>query len=268
MNQNPFFKIEQYPILFEQKITDGGSEFFDISNRMAIVNVENNVVLGIVSKNYTPVMNKDVYNLFQEALKHFKIKKEIHHLDRGGRKWFCDFVISGNQTEFDITGGGDIVGILIRAFNAYNGKNTFGWEIMGYRYMCENGQIFGKQSLSLRTFRHFFGKADKLMADFSLQFRLFESNVELWAKWTQREYWTDDLRKFLEDKEYIGERLKTHLIEMHLSKHYTTKWDVYNLLTYEATHKTSGKDGISGVFTNKYKVLTKLIEDFYKIPLV
>jgi hypothetical protein len=267
MNPNPFFRIEQHPVLFEQNLNNGASEFFDIPNRMAIVNAENNAVLGIVSKNYTPVMNKDVYDLFQEALKHITIKKEIHHLDKDGRKWFCDFVISGNQTEFDITGKGDIVGILIRAFNAYNGKNTFGWEIMGYRYMCENGQIFGKQSLFLRTFRHFLGKADKLMQDFNLQFRLFESNALLWGKWAKQEFVVNYFRIFLEDKEYVGERLKTHLIEKFMSVPRPTMWETYNLLTYEATHETKGKKDISGVFTNKYRVLTRLIEDFYKIPM-
>jgi hypothetical protein len=257
---DPFFKIEQAPIW----TLDNFGDRYEVPNRMAIINDSNAAILGIVSKNYIPVMNKDVYDLFLEALKHLEIKKEIHHLDKDGRKWFCDFVISGNQTEFDITGTGDIVGILIRAFNAYDGKSTFGYEIMGYRYLCSNGQIFGKRSLFSKGFRHFIGKAEKLMEDFSLQFRLFESNAELWGQWSTTEYWTDDFTKFLADKKYVGEKLSKYLIDEHVHKHCITKWDVYNIFTRIATHETQGRNNVSGVFTNKYKILTRLIEDFYR----
>lgn len=254
---NPFFEIEKEPLW----IFDSGGDSYEVPNKYAIVNNESGAVLGIVSESYKPVKNIDVYNLFNSALKNVKIEKEIHHLGRDGRKWNCDFIINDGNT-YDVTGDGDIIGILIRAFNSYDGKNTFGYEIMGYRWVCENGQIFGKRSLFVQSFKHFIGNADKLISDFNLKIKLFAKNIDQWKKWTSEEFYTDNLKDFLEDKKYVGKRLNTYIVDTHLSKHLTTKWDAYNLFTEIATHKTKSKKS-DGVFTLKYRIMTKLIEDFY-----
>lgn len=262
-----FFPIVQRPVhIFNHY--DDHSGFEEIPNRMAIVNDTNNAVLGIVSKNYVPVLNEEVYNLFIDTLSEYKIKDPIHHLDIDGRKWSCDFILDDPDTNYDIAGRGDIVSVAIRAFNAYNGKNTFGYEIFGFRSMCENGMIFGKQSLFVQAFRHFVGKSKKLLEHFRLHFGLFRENVELWQVWAKEEFNRQEFLEFLSHRDYLGERLEYELIGLFDNEYAKdgtcTIWDAYNLLTYVSTHKTQLKQNVSGIFGNKYRTVSHLVEDFYK----
>jgi len=260
--EEAFFSIDQKPIFWSHQ---GGDLLEPIPNRQALINKNTQAVLGIVSDNYKPVLNQDVYNLFGEAFDGYKAKiaKEIHHLDVDGRKWSCDFVLKNDELEFNMDGKDDIVGILVRVFNAYDGKNAYGYEIMGFRWMCENGLIGGKQTFFLKSFRHFQNKVNELIEDFTPKFKNFEKNVELWSKWTNAEISPEKFENFVNEKEYVGERLKKKILDSYQSN-ITTMWQAYNHLTYIATHETASKKK-SGIFTNKYNIMTRLVEDFYII---
>jgi hypothetical protein len=265
--QDAFFPVIQRPIhIFNHHETHSG--FDAIPNRMAIVNENTNVVLGIVSKNYTPVLNKDVYDLFINALSPYKVKEPIHHLDVDGRKWSCDFILDDPATNYDITGTGDIVGVALRAFNAYDGKKTFGYEIFGFRSMCSNGMIFGKQSLFIQAFRHFVGKSQKLLERFKVQFGLFQDNAKIWSQWNKIDFTRENLDTFLLGKKYVGERLSKEIVDLFDNKYakdgQCRVWDMYNLLTYMSTHESRLKKNVSHIYGNKYRSLVHLIEDFYK----
>jgi hypothetical protein len=263
---NPFFDVVKQDLMYGNRDHDLGL----VKNRTALVNADNGELLGIMSKNYTIVTNKQVFDLFSSATATLKIKEPVHRLTYSGSAWKCDLVFDDERTNQLIIKD-DIVGLALRIFNSYNGTIAFGYELFGFRHICSNGMIFGKKSLFSQTYRHFLGNPEKLYNDFSGKFLTTKMNVERWIHWTTLTFPFEIFKKFIENKTYLSKRTATDLIENYhvILKTFNdaeTKWGSFNVLTYYLTHKIkTSKKGTDGVFRSAHYAVSNLIHDFYKL---
>jgi len=257
----PFFNVVKEPI-FRQS----GRE---IPNKFVLINEETNDELGIISKDYEVVYNRQVFNLFSEAMGAYKVTKENHHLDSIGRRWKCDWVFDDDKLNMEIMPA-DVVGLALRFFNGYDGKTSFGYELYGFRALCSNGQVFGKKSLFSKTYQHFINSPQRLHTDFISHMTNFQINVGIWQDWAKIPFTKNQFKVFLEDKKYLGKRLSANLLQdsskiLNMFNMDESMWAYYNVITYFSSHETKGSKGASPIFGHGYHVLTKLAEDFYNI---
>ncbi|MFA5025421.1 MAG: DUF932 domain-containing protein [Candidatus Shapirobacteria bacterium] len=240
----------------------------EILNKFVLVNEDTNNELGIVSKDYKIIYNKQVYDLFSEAMNKYSIVSETHHLDSIGRRWKCDWVFDDDRLNAEILPG-DSVGLAMRFFNAYDGKHSFGFELFGFRARCSNGQVFGKRSLFSKTYQHFTNSPQRLHNDFILNMDNFQINVDIWQEWTKIPFTKSQFSVFLEDKKYLGDRLKAKLVNntervLNMFNMDETMFGIFNVITYYSSWETKSNKG-SYVFSNGYNMLTRLAEEFYEI---
>jgi hypothetical protein len=253
----PFFEISQEPIFVN------GTE---VKNKRAIVNIENEEVLGIVGKKYEIVHNSMVRDLFADALSSYPVLKTIDHLDAVGKRWKRQIILNDDSLKFEVLPV-DVVGIMLEIFNAYDGKTSFGYEIFGFRYACENGLITGKQSMFSKSYHHFQNNPNKLLKDFESHFESFHGNVEIWKRWTKESMSKSLFEDFIQNKNFLGDRLKAELIESYYPLHEEMKlkesmWSAFQIITYLATHKVAARRG-SGIFSHRKSLLDLLAEKFY-----
>jgi hypothetical protein len=99
-----------------------------------------------------------------------------------------------------------------------------------------------------------------------MKFDYFRENVKLWQKWVRERQTKDDFILFVNKREYLSEKIKEEVIEGYdlvMSKSgVDNKWGHFNILTYLATHQTKARTG-SHLFSNRYKLFERMIEDYY-----
>ncbi len=272
-SRDPFFEVKR-----EELITASGIR----TGKEALVNGETLDVLGIVSPNYELVTNRDVNDFFEEALSDFGIEivETIDHLDSITRRWKRWLILDGEGLQFEVTNG-DKTNIMVEIFNGYNAKTAFGYNVMGFRHFCQNGQIgqiMGRKDLFSDSFAHFIDNPEKLHDSFQMKFNNFKAVALIWEKWATEQfnisdwenfinYWKKD-PEFKEEKHrFLPAKLAKNMIEVYddiLSEQRlpATKWGAFNVLTFLATHETKARKG-SNVFSNGYGNLVRLTNEFY-----
>jgi hypothetical protein len=260
---NPFFNIKRETI-----VTGSGLE---IPNRFALLNEDTNDVLGIVSKNYELVMNQMVAELFDETLQKYPKSQVVDNLNANGSKWKRTIIFDHDDLKFDVTGHGDNINMAIRIFNGYDTKTSFGYELFGYRAICSNGLITGKKSLLSQSYQHFQNNPERLLGDFEAKFGAFNNNVLTWKRWTQLPFNKDQFKEFVSTRKYLGEKIVQAAIEYYevgLNKFgmNDTRWGAFNVITDLMSNHTKARKG-SNLFSNGYKQLEHMAEDFYTLPI-
>ena len=264
---NPFFSTR-----FEPLVTVSGQPV----KQLAVINEEKNKVIGIVSPKYKLVTNEEVATVFEEALPYDVESVKDHFFDYGAI-WKRRIVLDRNAFDFEVVPG-DSTGILIEIFNSYNGKVSYGFSMMGFRWICSNGQIMGKKMLLNMSFTHMQNAIEKIRSTFKLQLDSFHDTMNIWKKWNGEKFTMIDMQKYLDTRSYLTNKgrdriLDTYQTVMNNEGHDETRYGAYNALTYAATHnlKNSAKReaaGSSEIFSNSALTLTRITEDFYDyVPL-
>uniref|UniRef100_A0A6M3ITB7 DUF932 domain-containing protein n=1 Tax=viral metagenome TaxID=1070528 RepID=A0A6M3ITB7_9ZZZZ len=256
--RNSFFKIRK-----ENVTTDSG---IIINNRVALVNDDTNDVIGFVSKGYEVVSNEMVADIWDRALSGLKIAKTIDHLDATTKRWKRHVVFADDELNFTVKGD-DTVGVLLQLFNGYDGRTAFGFELMGYRWMCENGIVTGKKRLLSGTFAHYSDNPEKFRQSVETRWPLFRQLADTWKEWTQIPFDFSKFNEFVDSKSYVSPKVKESIKSLYpmildRQKMEDNKWGAFNVLTYLSTHETKARKG-SNVFSNRYKVINRLAEDMY-----
>ena len=253
---DPFFEVERFPVVVNGK---------EVRNREAIVN-PNGETLGIVSKGYKVVTNKDVVDIFGEAFEKVPQQSCVDHLDVEGGSFKRRIIFSKEAFDLSVIPG-DSTGIMLEIFNSYNKKSGWGMRLMGYRWACANGMIFGKRNIFLRTFSHMRGVAEQIRSAFDFQVEQVHPILEQWAHWNQVEFTPKHMSVFLEKmevKEGLAEEIQ-HAFHQRTAVEQLgwTGWAGYNALTYMATHNLSTRKAASPLFSSSAKKLNRLAEAFY-----
>lgn len=253
---NPFFRVKK-----EQIQTVSG---IVIPNRYALINQKTGGLLGIMSNDYEVILNSSVANLFSDALKDYKIIKTVDHLDALQRRWKRRIVFDLSEKVLE----GDNINLMLEIFNGYDVRSGFGYELMAFRSLCENGLIFGKRSLFRESYYHFTDNPRRLQLSIEAKMDRVRGNVEQWARWATEPYGLEQFSRFVQSRKYLSEKMKQRIIDAYgpvtnkYGNHHT-KWNAFNVITYLCSHETKARQG-SNVFSNRHRLLDKLAEDFYQ----
>jgi len=260
--RNPFFEIRKENVI----TTDTGMD----CGKVALINQETNGILGLVSPNYVPILNKDIANLFDDALTPFDIKDVSDHMNASTSKWKRHYIIGDNFAEVL---PGDSVGLLVEVGNGFDGKTSHFYNIMGYRDRCSNGQVFGRNDLYSESYRHF-TTPDKLAETLLSKFEMVFKNIEIWKAWSDVPFTKEQFTQFVEahnneNDRYLTQNISKELIEnfqiiLDKQKLEATKYGAYNVLTYYLTHETKARGEASHIFSNSYRNVSRLTADFYE----
>ena len=258
ISANPFFGVSSAPVFVNDK---------EVPGRMALVNEENGSVLGILSDTkYKPVSNMAVNSVFSEAFDNLPVLKTTDHLSKDFSAWKRRVVLDKSAFDMQIVGD-DSMGLMIEIFNSYNGKTSWGYSLLGYRWMCENGMVFGKKTLFSQTFGHMQDAITKIQNIFSSQVKGVENILETWRGWTKIDFPAEAMEIYMKINE-VPERVATRVIEVYEERNRTenlkaTKYAAFNALTYLGTHNEKTRGGTDPVFSNTNKRFMDLADGLY-----
>lgn len=255
--RNPFFNVRK-----EKLETESGI----LLDKIALVNDETGDVLGIVSPSYELVTNKMVDDLFAEALGDLDIFSVRDHLDSTTRRWKRQIVFKNDNLNFEITTD-DVVGICLEVFNGLDARTAFGYNLMGYRYICENGLVMGQKRLFSGSYAHYQENPARLREEFEMKFNLFKEKANEWSAWQALPFPTETFERFVLGKKYVTKKVGKDIVDsyeptLNSQKLSNNKWGAFNVLTYLATHETKARKG-SNVFSNRYNTINRLAADIY-----
>ena len=176
---DPFFNVSEAPIYVNNR---------PVPNRMALYNEDNGDVLGILSDSkYNMVKNKQVADIFDTAFDKLPVLKQTDHMNIDGSAWKRRIVLDKSAFDFQIVAG-DSMGVMIEVFNSYNGKTSWGYNLVGYRWLCENGMVFGRKNLFSQTFGHMTNAIDRIQSKFTGQLNGIENILDTWRNWTKIDF--------------------------------------------------------------------------------
>jgi len=256
---NPFFGIRKEGLYTESGIS--------LDNKVALINEDTNEVLGTVSTGYEVVPNQVISDLFDSAFTSYNKSIVKDHLDSTGKRWKRQIIFDTDELNFDINNKGDMVGLMVEIVNGYDGSTSYGFDISGYRYFCENGMVVGKKNLLSERFYHFNNNSEQLLLSFESKFTNFKDNIETWKRWNEIPFTKNQFNKFVEGRKYLSDKMQGTIQGYYdgIMNEYNeneTMWGAYNVLTAISTHKTKARNG-SNIFSNGYKTINKLENDFY-----
>jgi len=268
-SRNPFFEVRK-----EDVFTASGVK---IPNKVALVNTDLESVVGFVSPGYDIVENMAVSNLFEKATDNFGVSKVKDHMDATTKRWKRQFIFDDERLNAEILPS-DIVGVCLEVYNGYDGRTAYGYSLMGYRWMCENGMIMGKKNLFSESYAHYDGNVEKLRESFEFKFNMFHKNAKVWEKWSKEPFDQESFDNFLaahtkptnakpKSFQYLSEKMASGISDSYVptlmvQRLNNTKWGAFNVLTYLMTHETKARNG-SNVFSNRYSTIARLAEDMY-----
>ena len=144
------FPVDEHPVFVS--FTDRtGERRLPVPEKKAIVNRANEHVLGIVSRDYRLVSNREALDLaYQCCGKVFPETKtgewEVKATDAPKTAGYCHIDLVHNSTALDFNAvpaaeRPEVFGPFIRVTNSYNGLRALAFDIGFYRKICTNGVI-------------------------------------------------------------------------------------------------------------------------------
>lgn len=164
-----------------------------------------------------------------------RVKTEFTH--NGGR-CFRSYMFPHVQIE---TRPGDVIGLQILAFDSYDGSYSTSIAAGGFRFICLNGNFFGKTIQQLKV-RHVKGSAQRFTNALDRVVNAAESFVQMeprLSRWRQREINIQDFSSLVVEMPQGTVALRDKLVSRFaLSAEESTLYGAWNVLTDWAT-----KDG-------------------------
>jgi len=144
------FPVKEHPVYVITGNGESERRLF-VRDKKALVNDNNQHVLGIVSQSYRLVSNAEAIDMAYQCCKTVfpetsEIEWSINHVDAPSTAGYChiDLVHRTSALEFqDVSPDKkpDIFGPFIRVTNSFNGLRALGFDIGFYRKVCKNGLI-------------------------------------------------------------------------------------------------------------------------------
>ena len=144
------FPVEEHPV-FVSIAEKGGERRLSVPEKKAIVNRENQRVLGIVSRDYRLVSNREALDMANQCCRTvFPETKpgewDVTATDAPGTGGYCHLDLVHNSTALDFRclpaeDRPEVFGPFIRVTNSYNGLRALAFDIGFYRKVCKNGMI-------------------------------------------------------------------------------------------------------------------------------
>lgn len=275
MVNDPFFNVNREPAF---------AEFNGVKvelNKHALMDETGNV-LGLVSPNYNLVMNNEVSDFFNQAFEQYNVEKVVDHVSNNNQSWVREMIFADDQFTKEVAPG-DNVKLKVKLWNGYNGRTSVGFALEGYRMVCTNGMM-GWGNLFGTSIPHWGDNViGVIKGAFENKFKNYSEVFDKVSGWSKKSFSFSDFEKFVDSKlkreEKVNGKTKKfgYLTEknvksvkdfypviMNQYNENDTVWGAYNVLTAIATHHTATKNTNSHLFTQGYKRMVKLTEDFVK----
>jgi len=144
------FPVKEHSVFVE--IPNGKTkQRVDVRDKKAIVNSNNNRVLGIVSRRYRLVTNQQALDWAFECCETVfpetkPVEWQVTAADAPGTGSYCFIDLTHNSSTLDfscVSAGNrpDAFGPFIRVLNSYNRQRALAFDIGFYRKVCTNGMI-------------------------------------------------------------------------------------------------------------------------------
>ena len=257
MQYEPFSPVSIAPVIVNGHV---------LPKKVALVN-SHGEPMSVVSKQYKVVNNQQVVDLFGKAFTNIQIDKITDHVDYLGARWKRRIVLKKDAFNFEVLPN-DCVGIMLELFNSYTGKSAWGFRLMGYRWACTNGMIYGQKNLFSATFSHMANIIDKMRDAFQFQIENVGGVIDTWKSWQEIPFSPSDMENYLEYQEVKEKTAEIVMNAFRIRTAYENlpwnQWAAYNTFTYLATHelKTRRRGG-DPLFSAGAKKFNKLAEGLY-----
>lgn len=144
------FPVEEHPVFVS--VTEKGSERrLAVPEKKAIVNRTTHRVLGIVSRGYRLVSNREALDMAHDCCRTvFPETKPgewaVNAIDAPSTAGYCRIDLVHNSTALDFSfvpasQRPEVFGPFIRVTNSFNGMRALGFDLGFYRKVCKNGLI-------------------------------------------------------------------------------------------------------------------------------
>ncbi len=144
------FAVKEHPV-FVGIAGPNAETRLAVPYKKAIVNLTSQRVLGIVSRSYRMVSNREALDMADECCRTvFPETKpgewDVQATDAPSTGGYCrlDLVHNSAALDFSVLSGADrpeVFGPFIRVTNSYNGIRALAFDIGFYRKICDNGMI-------------------------------------------------------------------------------------------------------------------------------
>ena len=144
------FPVEEHPV-FVSLSNNGGERRLAVPGKKAIVNGDTHRVLGIVSRSYRLVTNREALKMAHQCCRTVFPETEAgeweaNATDAPATAGCCHIDLVHNSTALDFSvvpaaERPDVFGPFIRVTNSYNGLRALGFDIGFHRKICKNGMI-------------------------------------------------------------------------------------------------------------------------------
>lgn len=227
-------------------LTDTG---VTLNDRRALLNLETNSVIGIVSNRYSVVQNAEMYGAVDSAFAEFGLTptSERHHVVRGGSRIFSEFNFRETTRKLAV---GDTVGLRVTMQNSFDGSRLAQLSCGSLRLICLNGAVSLEHATGL-SYRHNGAELDidsvrRAMANSIGQ---FDKTIEVYNRLAEVEISQDNgsaLITRFERSNIMAERVANRVRNVWAKPTYKEDsdrnlWNLYNAVTQVATHDISAK---------------------------
>lgn len=258
-NRNPFFGVTSAPVYVNDR---------QVPNRMALVNDETGDVLGILSDSkYNIVSNITVANLFGEAFDRLPVLKQTDHLNADASAWKRRIILDKSAFDLEIVNG-DSIGVMIEVCNSYNGKTSWGYNLVGYRWICDNGMVFGRRNLFSQTFGHMQDAVSRIQNKFGSQIAGIQNVLETWRGWTRIDFPAEKMELYMVERD-VPKRVITRVMETYEERNHVeslkpTVYAAFNTFTFLGSHNDKTRKGIDPAFSATNQRFMDLAEGLYR----
>jgi len=234
----------------------------EIKGKEAIVRTDNRDVLGIVTPKYKLVEHREVDKTFTSIS---LLRKEKEHLCKGGQLAFIDYNLDalGRRSKIEVKKG-DVVKIMLRAFNSYNRTTGVGFMWRVLRLVCTNGVTVPKSVIGL-SISHMGGtvvnRLEEKLIDSMPKAMGFAGKFKEWCEVKPQR---SSIEKFFEDCPSLYKGVKDELQGRSIvESEKEGLWGVFNVLTHYISHQIKPKRGKDLVLAQQNKE-SKVLDYFYR----
>lgn len=267
------------------------ASYFDVkkvamgNKRYAIVNTVTGQKLSEVSKRYTLVKNRDVFEPF---VKQFGVEAIRKFYGYGNAKYFYMEIETGRKFNFGTDEAPDMVNEVLCIANSYNKTKSFSFRLGAFRWVCANGLHSGEALVNYKKIHVGVIPITKLVFQALLKYQ--DNTFETWKNLKEVELplarrigivegmnifdETDKNGKPLDNNRILNARIKRQAIS-NLNRNYNqvdnqeNGWGLYNQINSAIDYHIGGKSQIDKRITankrmEKYLV-SNVIEQNYGV---
>lgn len=232
MTEEAFFEVEEREVDFP--IMVGKRKRYKVIDRYkAIVKVDGDVPLSIVSKNYKLVTHASVVGMAERALKEYTHRREVR-VAQGGAQMFARFALDGDGVE---VGKDDIVNPILEVANCYDMTFRLGFELCAERQVCSNGMRL-PVPLARMARKHIGNAIEDFMTNLTKSLEQWEPALKVWQNWSQKEIVANTGYEIVEKLESLPRKYRKAITDRWMQDgEHRTVYDLYNHMTYVTTHE-------------------------------